>query len=263
MILPSRPFGVVASTQTIMLKKALAAAYGFVPGDFDFQNITAGSDSYANGNTVNFIKSGSLFILVESVGSGGAVLGGLVGATTNTGYGSYNAATGVLRDPTEGLSFYNAYYAVVEITSGDSLYFYAQAGPDPFNGDLLVSIYDSPDTDKTLLDTFYVYKGGCFLTTAVVEYMGLLDNGPELTAVRKLRNHYRDVPGYAELIQEYYTNSRAIIDAINASKTPSIEYDYIYNTVIAVMNHVNAEEWQQAHDLYLAMYNDLKSRYLG
>jgi hypothetical protein len=93
--------------------------------------------------------------------------------------------------------------------------------------------------------------------------MGLLDDGPELTAMRLLREYYRDVPGYNELIQEYYTNSSAIIGAINASNNASVEYDYIYNTVTAVMNHVNAEEWQQAHDLYLALYNDLKDRYLG
>ena len=105
-------------------------------------------------------------------------------------------------------------------------------------------------------------QAGCFLTTAVVNYMGLLDNGPELTAMRLLREHYRDVPGYAEIIQEYYTNSQAIIDAFNASADAADEYNYIYNTVVAVMNHVNAEEWQQGHDLYLAMYNDLKSRYL-
>ena len=78
-----------------------------------------------------------------------------------------------------------------------------------------------------------------------------------------LREHYRNTPGYTEIIQDYYINSRTIIDAINASADADFEYNYIYDTVIAVMNHVNAEEWQQGHDLYLAMYNDLKSRYLA
>ena len=124
-------------------------------------------------------------------------------------------------------------------------------------------IVNTSDGDVILASITIQTASFCFLTTAVVNYMGLLDNGPELTAMRLLREHYRDVPGYAEIIQEYYTNSQAIIDAFNASADADFEYNYIYNTVIAVMNHVNAEEWQQGHDLYLAMYNDLKSRYLA
>jgi hypothetical protein len=129
-------------------------------------------------------------------------------------------------------------------------------------GDMSVTIINTSD-NNTVLDTIYILYPGCFLTHAVVQYMNLFDDGPELTAMRSLREYYKDVHGYQEIIQEYYTNSQVIIDAINESADPSVEYNYIYNTVIAVMNHVNAEEWQQAHDLYMAMYNDLKKRYLG
>ena len=119
---------------------------------------------------------------------------------------------------------------------------------------------------NAVLDTVTLTITGdeeCFLTTAVVTHMGGLDNGPELTAMRQLREYYIGVPGYADLIQEYYQTSPAIITAINALADPSVEYTYIYNTVVAVMNHVNGGEWQQAHDLYMAMYTDLKTRYLG
>ena len=119
---------------------------------------------------------------------------------------------------------------------------------------------------NAVLDTVTLTITGdeeCFLTTPVVEYMGLADHGPELTAMRQLREYYIGVPGYADLIQEYYQTSPAIITAINALADPSVEYTYIYNTVVAVMNHVNGGEWQQAHDLYMAMYTDLKTRYLG
>ena len=97
----------------------------------------------------------------------------------------------------------------------------------------------------------------------MVDYFGLADHGHELTAMRLLRDHYKTVEGYTEVIQEYYTNSPLIVAAIVGSNSQETEYSYIRNTVLAVKHHVDLEEWQQAHDLYMAMYADLKARYLG
>lgn len=117
---------------------------------------------------------------------------------------------------------------------------------------------------NTVLDTFEVADGGgCYLTSAVVIYMGLSDTGPELTAMRALRSHYINNSGYKEILSEYTNISQQIISGIQIANAESTEYTYIYNTVITVMNHVNAEEWQQAHDVYMAMYTDLKQRYVN
>jgi hypothetical protein len=129
---------------------------------------------------------------------------------------------------------------------------------------ITVTVKNASDSDTTL-DTFQCIwsESGCILTTAVVSHMGLADDGAELTAMRSLREHYKNISGYQEIIDEYYQNSPLIIDAINQANAQETEYQYIYSTVVGVMNHVNNQEWQQAHDLYMAMYNNLKNTYLG
>lgn len=129
----------------------------------------------------------------------------------------------------------------------------------------VVTVRNTSDSNA-ILDTFtctFTLGGGCLLTTAVVSHFGLADDGPELTAMRSLRSHYGKIDGYRQMIAEYYDKSPQIIAAIQAANAQSVEFSYIYNTVVAVMAHVNASEWQQAHDLYMAMYEDLKTRYLG
>lgn len=133
-----------------------------------------------------------------------------------------------------------------------------------YGASYLVTVKNNSDSNATL-DTFTATfsDGGCLLTSAVVSHFGLADDGPELTAMRSLRSHYGKIDGYREVITEYYQTSPQIIAAIQAANSQTVEFSYIYNTVLAIMGHVNAEEWQQAHDLYMAMYEDLKARYLG
>jgi len=133
-----------------------------------------------------------------------------------------------------------------------------------FSG-VTVTVKNASNAD-TVLDTFQCdYVSACFLTSTVVKYFNLEDDGPELTAMRALRNYYKNISGYNEILSEYSTISASIISGIEHQEDNNrdLEYTYIYNTVIAVMNHVNAEEWEQAHDLYMAMYMDLKARYVG
>jgi hypothetical protein len=130
-----------------------------------------------------------------------------------------------------------------------------------------VTVRNASDSN-TILDTFVCNHDStppgppCLLTTTIVGYFGLSDNGPELTAMRVLRDHYAEVGGYTEIIQDYYTNSPRIIEAIVAANSESVEYSYIHNTVLAVKQHIDLGELQQAHDLYMVMYNDLKTKYL-
>jgi hypothetical protein len=152
----------------------------------------------------------------------------------------------------------------LSVSSGDYLAFIGYGMAPPFDTNSVTIRINNQSDANAVIDTItFQQYSECYLTTTVVEYMGLADNGPELTAMRQLREYYIGVPGYADLIQEYYQTSPAIITAINALADPSVEYTYIYNTVVAVMNHMNGGEWQQAHDLYMAMYTDLKTRYLG
>ena len=108
----------------------------------------------------------------------------------------------------------------------------------------------------------FAKASSCFLTTAVVAHMGGLDNGPELTAMRMLREHYRSAQGYAEEIQDYYTYSPLIVNAINNSPDKDAVYLEIYAAVKSCESFVMAGQWEQAHDQYMTMYQELKGRFI-
>lgn len=120
--------------------------------------------------------------------------------------------------------------------------------------------------NNAVLDSFvvtFIAGGGCLLTTAVVEYFGLADDGPELTAMRALRSHYAGVEGYAAIIQEYYASSPGIIAAIQAAEAEDAEYTALLQVIQDIKDHVADGQWQQAHDIYMNAYTDLKLRYSG
>lgn len=151
---------------------------------------------------------------------------------------------------------------ITDVNNGDYIGFMANIFPYTT---VTISVLNASDSD-TLLDTFnHLYAGdvcsgpGCYLTTAVVHYKGLSDSGPELTAMRMLREHYIDMDGYESIIQEYYDNSPVIINAIG---NDTQVYEEIFNSVKLCQGFVEIFNWQAAHDEYMRLYNDLKERYL-
>lgn len=220
---------------------------GFSEGDFDFQNGgPSGSmfdfnEYYTNTQTAP--SSGTLFITALELGVGGGAGGcmyyGYIIDGQGTGMGSNNTYT-------------------VSISSGSELKFYWSSCGEPYANTVSITLQNE-DSSGVVIDTFTMARGGCFLTTAVVNYMGLLDNGPELMAMRELRNHYSTVQGYDSLISEYYENAPKIIEAIGDD---SEVYEEIYRSVKMCQAFVENENWQAAHDEYFRMYNDLKARYL-
>jgi hypothetical protein len=283
MILPSRPFGVIASSRPRVI--AVAAAIVAPDPALNFTDTLGNTDvdpcqDYTEEQVLGITETITLTFTVTATSGGGDPIvyyrkastpasSTVIYCDSGNGYGGTPTPEGTSQVGDGSDDWYYLYNGAtllvssITVSAGDYLAFVAIGNAPPFDpGSITIRINNETD-DNAVIDTILFQQNGCFLTTAVVRHMGLLDDGPELTAMRLLREYYRDVPGYNELIQEYYTNSSAIIGAINASNNASVEYDYIYNTVTAVMNHVNAEEWQQAHDLYLALYNDLKDRYLG
>jgi hypothetical protein len=151
-------------------------------------------------------------------------------------------------------------YDLVHLDVGDTFRIETAFTPNPAGSYATLYLYNLGQ-QWGMIEEVFIYDG-CLLTSTVVNYLGLPDNGPELTAMRSLREHYKDIEGYSAIIKDYYKNSPKIIQAINALPDPSIEYNYVFTTVTSVMNYVNTEQWQQAHDEYMAMYNTLKSRYI-
>ena len=237
---------------------AAPASSLFTAGEFNFNDIALSASSNATliTNTVTMPHGGVLAMTCSTVGGSGEISGAIYknGVAQPAYITSANAATGVWA--------YSASYSTFAVATGDQVYFSYTGGSSPFSSSYNVDIHNTNYASGTMIDRHNVSQGGCFLTTAVVAHMGGLDNGTELTAMRMLREHYISTQGYAEKIQDYYTYSPLIVNAINNSPEKDAIYLEIYAVVKSCESFVMTGQWQQAHDCYMAMYVDLKGRFI-
>lgn len=242
---------------------ARAAAGGggsaFTAGEFSFNDcLNMSSSATATTNTVTMPHSGTLAIASGAwEGSGYIYKNGVL----QNAYPTTSMTAG-----SQAMFTYSATYARFDVSTGDQLYFSYIAPGHPMAESFSVDIRNATSVPEsftgTLIDTHNVSKTGCFLTTAVVAHMGGLDSGPELTAMRMLRDHYSSTQGYVEEIQDYYTYSPLIVEAINNSADKDAVYLEIYASVKACESFVMAGQWEQAHDQYMTMYQELKGRFV-
>jgi hypothetical protein len=151
----------------------------------------------------------------------------------------------------------------LSVSSGDYLAFLGYGNAPPFGtNNVTIRINNQSDANVVLDTIIFNQESACVLTTAVVRYMGGLDNGTELTAMRMLREHYSSVEGYTAEIQDYYTNSPLIVSGINNSSDKDAIYLEIYATVKTCESFVMTGQWEQAHDQYMTMYLGLKGRFV-
>lgn len=105
--------------------------------------------------------------------------------------------------------------------------------------------------------------GGCYLTSACVEAMGLCDCCNELTTLRRFRDNWlaNQPNGQAE-INEYYQIAPTIVERIH-SKPNSLEIlKELYETLIVpCVEHIQAGRNEAAHELYRASTISLKETY--
>lgn len=106
-------------------------------------------------------------------------------------------------------------------------------------------------------------NGGCYLTTACVEYKGLADNCLELNTLRRFRDEYlMNVEGGREQILEYYETAPCIIKAIEKSQRKAEVYEVLYEDVILqCVGLINNGKNEQAREKYTKMVQDLKEEY--
>lgn len=101
--------------------------------------------------------------------------------------------------------------------------------------------------------------GGCFLTSACVEYLGKDDDCEELTILRQFRDTYlKNVTGGEDMIKEYYTIAPRIVEKINSSVLRDKYYDYIYKKIIKSIDLIKNGENEQALLEYADMVNHMK-----
>ena len=255
-----------ANISSILGKTGWSGGVPFVPGDFNFNN---GESPYIS-NTVTFTKSGTLYIYGADDGnmewSGYVYLNG--SATPLIAY--ITAASAITYKQTGGggggdLFMYFADYIVVDVNVGNTMYFDigAEGFPAESTATITLSINNFSNNGGTVIDTFTVFNSGeCYLTSATVKFKGLLDDGPELTAMRQLREYYRGDVYYDNLIVEYYQNAGAIIQGIDNSVDPSVDYEFIYQSVLKVQNYVEQSMWEEAKEEYITTYFVLKNKYI-
>lgn len=246
-----------------------ASGGGFVPGDFNFTDTTV--NPYTS-NTVTFTKSGTLYLYGTSDGNKDWIAFVYLNGSA-TALKAYTTAAGAITckqtvscmSGTSGAFMYTGEYMVVDVNVGNTMYFYIESSGPPVSstGTITFSINNFSNNGGTVIDTFTdILPSQCYLTTATVQYKGLLDDGPELTAMRALREHYRGDVYYDNLIAEYYESSVAIIQGIDSSLDPSVDYEFIYQSVLKVKDYVDQSMWEEAKEEYITTYFVLKNKYI-
>ena len=113
-------------------------------------------------------------------------------------------------------------------------------------------------------ENLYSPSGGCYLTTACVEYYGFPDDCMELTTLRKFRDTYMAATAEGRLdIAEYYRTAPKIVEIINGLEDKETIYKEIYTkTVLPCVEMIKQEKFQEAHEMYKQMVKGLQQRFL-
>ena len=107
-------------------------------------------------------------------------------------------------------------------------------------------------------------SGGCYLTTACVEYYGLPDDCMELTTLRHFRDSYMAETAEGRLdIAEYYKTAPKIVEIINNESDKDSIYKKLYTeTILPCVELINDEKFSEAHEMYKGMVKELQERFL-
>ncbi|WP_373761134.1 CFI-box-CTERM domain-containing protein [Streptococcus ferus] len=108
--------------------------------------------------------------------------------------------------------------------------------------------------------------GGCYLTTATVDFMGLQDNCEELTVLRAFRDGYmKSLPKGEDEIRNYYKMAPKIVDAINSRIDRSeILSNLYYELIVPCVSMIKSNKLEEAYQKYknytLELESDLLSK---
>ena len=106
--------------------------------------------------------------------------------------------------------------------------------------------------------------GGCFITTACVEHMGLADDCEQLTILRLFRDKLvEEDPIFREQVLEYYRNAPKIVQKIMESKDKDIVLnDLYYELVEPCVSMLKEKQQEEAKSHYVAVYKKLAKKYI-
>ena len=101
--------------------------------------------------------------------------------------------------------------------------------------------------------------GGCFITTACVNYYGCSDDCYELTTLRNFRDSYlASTEEGSAMIQEYYSIAPSIVDKLNSSSNKKEHYEYIYKEIQECVRAIENKEYTHTVNTYKKMVSHLQ-----
>lgn len=102
--------------------------------------------------------------------------------------------------------------------------------------------------------------GGCFLTTACVDAMGMEDDCWVLESARKFRDTFMtETPEKAKEISEYYAIAPKVVEQINKrTDAKKVWKRFFWNDVIPFAESIGKNELEKAHELYKKLINKAK-----
>jgi len=105
--------------------------------------------------------------------------------------------------------------------------------------------------------------GGCFLSSACAESLGLPDDCDELQTLRKFRDRRKETdPDFAELVKEYYEIAPSIVEKINAEgKANSVYFKLYEQLVLPCVKLIKEGNEEDAIILYTKIVRELQEQY--
>lgn len=101
---------------------------------------------------------------------------------------------------------------------------------------------------------------GCFLTSALVHYLGKKDDCEELTLLRAFRDNYmKSFDEGRKLVEEYYEVAPKIVTAIESSDKREEYYSDINDTVNTCVKLIKQGKNEETMGLYCGMVNKYKA----
>jgi hypothetical protein len=108
-------------------------------------------------------------------------------------------------------------------------------------------------------------SGGCFITTAVCDFLQKPDDCYELTLLRKFRDNWLAKEEYGtELITEYYFIAPTIVKSIDKYSNRNSIYEEIYiKYILSCIRLIENDKNKECMLLYIEMVENLKNRFFA
>lgn len=105
--------------------------------------------------------------------------------------------------------------------------------------------------------------GGCFITTACVEHMGLSDDCEQLNILRMFRDKLVEEDElFREIVLDYYKKAPSVVKKINESENKDEVLEQLYNElVVPCVEMLKNNQEQEAKEHYISTYKKLLKTY--